>query len=248
MNTTHLKLPDGRELSYTIRTSTRAKYLRMQLHPSKGLVITQPLGVSQCEVTAWVNAQHAWISATLNKLARDHPPAPPLVSSTLPEHLALLATGEYLAITYVATPRNGIAFDYRAGQALTLSGAISDPEHCQQALRYWLRGYAHTHLGQLLPQLAAETGLRYASFSVKHQQTRWGSCSSSGNLNLNAKLVLLPPEWVRYTLIHELCHTVEMNHSKRFWALVAGFVPGYKAIHAEMKGAMEHLPQWAKTA
>ena len=60
-------------------------------------------------------------------------------------------------------------------------------------------------------------------------------------------LQLLPPDWVRYTLIHELCHTVEMNHSKRFWTLVAGFSPEYKAIHAEMKGAMQRLPKWTKS-
>jgi hypothetical protein len=241
-----LTLADGRALDYQVNISARAKYLQMRLHPSKGLVVTQPLGMSQREVTAWVHAQQAWISATLAKIARDQPLPAPLAPPALPEQLVLLATGENLTITYAATPRTGIGFDYRAGQSLTLSGAVSDPEHCQQALRHWLRGYARLHLGKLLAQLAAETGLRYASVSVKSQQTRWGSCSGVGNINLNDRLLLLPPEWVRYTLIHELCHTVEMNHSRRFWALVAGFVPEYKAIHAQMKGAMGQLPGWVR--
>lgn len=241
-----LTLVDGRVLEYQVRQSARAKYLRMQLHPDKGLVVTQPLGIGAHQVHAWVNSQLAWVATTLDKIEREIPPA--TSDSPLPERLELLANGESLRVIYTPTARRNIGLDYVANQTLTLSGAISDPEHCQLALRHWLRGYANIHLGKQLQQLAAETGLHYSNYSVKHQQSRWGSCSSSGNINLNAKLVLLPPDWVRYTLIHELCHTVEMNHSKRFWALVAQFAPEYQAIHAEMKGAMQSLPQWVKTA
>ncbi len=242
MNTTYLKLPNGHALSYTIRPSARAKYLRMQLHPSKELVVTQPLGISTHALHQWVLSQQAWITAALQKLAQHPPPVAAL--ATLPEHLALLATGESLPVIYTPTDRKNITLHYVEHTSLTLSGAISAPAACQQALRQWLRGYAQVHLGKQLQQVAAETGLQYVNCRVKGQQTRWGSCSSRGNINLNEKLILLPPEWVRYTLIHELCHTVEMNHSKRFWALVAGFVPDYRRIHTEMKGAMGRLPEW----
>lgn len=239
-----LTLVDGRVLDYQVRQSARAKYLRMQLHPDKGLVVTQPLGIGMPQVHAWVNSQLAWVTTTLDKIERDIPPA--TSDSPLPERLELLANGESLRVIYTPTARRNIGLDYVADHTLTLSGAISDPEHCQLALRHWLRGYANIHLGKQLQQLVAETGLHYSSYSVKHQQSRWGSCSSSGNINLNAKLMLLPPDWVRYTLIHELCHTVEMNHSTRFWALVAKFAPDYKTIHAQMKGAMQYLPDWTK--
>ncbi|QTR46108.1 M48 family metallopeptidase [Thiothrix litoralis] len=241
-----LTLPDGRTLNYTVRQSARAKYLRMQLHPNKGLVVTQPAGIGSRQVHDWVNSQLAWVATTLSKIERETPPA--TTDSPLPERLELLASGESLRVIYTPTARKNIGLDYVAHHTLTLSGAISDPEHCQFALRHWLRGYAQLHLGKQLQQLAEETGLRYTRCSVKGQQTRWGSCSSSGNINLNYKLMLLPPEWVRYTLIHELCHTVEMNHSKRFWALVTQFSPGYEAIHAAMKGAMGRLPGWVNGA
>ncbi len=239
-----LRLADGRVLHYEVKASARAKYLRMQLHPSKGLLVTQPPHISTHQLHQWVSSQQQWIVDTLHKLALNTPPA--TTAPLLPERLVLLATSESLQVVYTPSAHKRIALHYVANATLTLSGAISDPAACQQALRHWLRGYAQVQLSQWLQALAAETGLQYGSCRVKGQQTRWGSCSSRGNINLNEKLILLPPEWVRYTLIHELCHTVEMNHSKRFWALVAGFMPDYRRIHTEMKGAMGRLPEWVK--
>jgi predicted metal-dependent hydrolase len=239
-----LTLADGRALDYQVRRSARAKYMRMQLHPTHGLLVTQPPGVSARALHQWVLSQQPWIAAALQKLAQ-HPPPAAAVSS-LPERLALLATGENLHVIYTPSARKSITLHYLEHATLTLTGAVSDPAHCQQALRQWLRSYAQVHLSKQLRQVAAETGLHYVSCRIKGQQTRWGSCSARGNINLNEKLMLLPPEWVRYVLIHELCHTVEMNHSKRFWALVAGFVPEYKAIHVQMKGAMGQLPGWVR--
>ena len=71
-------------------------------------------------------------------------------------------------------------------------------------------------------------GVSYGGITIRNQRSRWGSCSSKGNLNFNCLLMLAPPEHRDYVVVHELCHLKEMNHSKRFWNEVARVLPGYK--------------------
>lgn len=75
-------------------------------------------------------------------------------------------------------------------------------------------------------------GVRYNRIVIKHQATRWGSCSAKGNLNFNCLLMLCPPEVRDYVIIHELCHLKELNHSGRFWNGVAKYCPEYK-VHKQ---------------
>ncbi len=77
-------------------------------------------------------------------------------------------------------------------------------------------------------RLAPKVGVTYGRITIRWQKTRWGSCSSKGNLNFNALLMLAPPEVRDYVIVHELCHRLEMNHSPRFWAEVARVMPGYR--------------------
>lgn len=71
--------------------------------------------------------------------------------------------------------------------------------------------------------------------AIKNQSTRWGSCSSRGNLNFNYKIIYLRKELADYLIVHELCHLGELNHSKRFWALVKQTVPNFVEINKELR-------------
>lgn len=71
--------------------------------------------------------------------------------------------------------------------------------------------------------------------TIKNQRTRWGSCSKKGNLNFNYKIALLPKKLSDYIIVHELCHLKELNHSQKFWNLVAKTIPDYKKIKKQFK-------------
>ena len=92
---------------------------------------------------------------------------------------------------------------------------------------------------QYIPQrvsfFARQVGVSYGRITIRNQKSKWGSCSSQGNLNFNCLLMLCPPEVIDYVVVHELCHRREMNHSPRFWALVEAVIPNYAALRQWLK-------------
>ncbi|MEN9647463.1 MAG: hypothetical protein RLY57_267 [Candidatus Parcubacteria bacterium] len=75
----------------------------------------------------------------------------------------------------------------------------------------------------------------YHDVRIKSSVTRWGSCSSKGNLNFNYRIALIPPELADYIIVHELCHLGEFNHSKKFWDLVAQQIPNYQELRQQLR-------------
>jgi predicted metal-dependent hydrolase len=103
--------------------------------------------------------------------------------------------------------------------------------HLEKALQKEARAY----LPRRLKYLAETYGFSYARVRYGTQKGRWGSCSSRGTISLNVGLMLLDPELIDYVLVHELCHTKQMNHSANFWSLVESCIPDYKARRKVLK-------------
>ncbi|HJC47064.1 MAG TPA: M48 family metallopeptidase [Candidatus Lachnoclostridium pullistercoris] len=96
------------------------------------------------------------------------------------------------------------------------------------ALEARYRELARAVISQRAAYFAAKMGVTFGRISIRAQKTRWGSCSSRGNLNFNWKLILMPPEILDYVVVHELAHRKQMNHSKLFWAEVERVLPDYR--------------------
>lgn len=87
---------------------------------------------------------------------------------------------------------------------------------------------AREYIPERVEYYAKIIGVDYGRITIRNQKTRWGSCSSKGNLNFNCILMLTPDEIIDYVVVHELCHRKEMNHSKAFWKEVENVLPSYK--------------------
>ena len=98
-----------------------------------------------------------------------------------------------------------------------------------------LRRLAREELGARLRELAAAHQLSVSGFSIRNQQSRWGSCSREGRIALNFRLVQMPRFVSDYVLIHELMHLKQQNHSRRFWRLVSNACPAFRDAERWLK-------------
>jgi predicted metal-dependent hydrolase len=132
------------------------------------------------------------------------------------------------------------------GNEITLKGNAASQLSCRRALKRWLLEQGKQKLIPLLQSISTETNIPFASVSVRLQRSRWGSCSRRGKISLNAKLLFLAPELVRYLFVHELCHRQQMNHSPAFWKCVEDQEADYAALDRRMRTAMQSVPAWAR--
>jgi predicted metal-dependent hydrolase len=115
----------------------------------------------------------------------------------------------------------------------------------RHALQRFTMRAAHDALSPWLAGLSTSTGLGYSRLQIRRQRTRWGSCSPSGTISLNACLLFQPAPVVNYLLIHELAHTRHLNHSRRFWRLVERLEPGWRDLDAALSRGWREVPAWA---
>lgn len=110
---------------------------------------------------------------------------------------------------------------------ITIFLSEDNQNHPKVIFNKWVREYARQIITKRTKELATLGNFKFNKITIREQSTRWGSCSSEKNLNFNWKLILAPPEILDYVIVHELSHTVEMNHSKSFWKVVEGVMPNY---------------------
>ena len=109
------------------------------------------------------------------------------------------------------------------------AGVISDKE-----LRH-MTEEARSIIPERVKYFAKIIGVTYGRITIRHQKTRWGSCSSSGNLNFNCMLMATSPELIDYVVVHELCHRKQMNHSPLFWKEVEEIIPDYRDLRSRLR-------------
>jgi predicted metal-dependent hydrolase len=163
----------------------------------------------------------------------------------VPRTIVCSAIGKRFTVDYTKSAGNGLELVQSTYSGLELNGNVNNQRGCLALLRKWLRHQGTLHLVPWIEKISLETGLPFKAIQIRGQKTRWGSCSSKGTISLNCKLLFLPPRLVSYIIVHELCHTVHLNHSPNFWSFLSSLEPTCKTLDAEMKGAGRFVPRWA---
>ncbi|MEK7321829.1 MAG: SprT family zinc-dependent metalloprotease [Pseudomonadota bacterium] len=243
--TSQMPISSGVDLPpFTVRISPRAKRLLLKVSPLGRVEVVAPCRVKPAEVQVFVQRHHHWLRRTLAKLAvergRYHSN-----DVGLPSQMELRALDECWQLDIAQNPINP------AGRSLVVASEgkvmirVSDHDAAVRALRTWLQARAKQRLAAWLREVSVETGLPFRSSSVRVQKSRWGSCSHLGAISLNRNLLFLPPHLVRHVMLHELCHTVHLNHSGRYWKLVRRHEPLYEAHERELRRGDRYIPAWA---
>lgn len=223
-------------VAYSIRVSPRAKRARIEVSPLGQVKVIVPKRFNQDLIPAFIAQHENWILKTREKNRQQRPTQP-----ERPDRCTFHAINEQWFINYsVDTPVSMMQVDYDHKQIFFHPDA-----NYQSGLRQWLHSHARGHLIHLLRKKSCELALPFNKAFVKNQKTRWGSCSAKGNINLNRNLLFLPGELVNYLLVHELCHTVHLNHSPAYWRLVHSHLADYRLFDQQLRQAQRFVPNWA---
>ena len=222
-----------------IRESHRAKSLILQMIPPYTLELVVPRGTRPRDVQDFLASNSRWIERAQNELQSRYPSGQQL----LPDAVELAAVGRRWAIRYevaaTARPRLRVFAEH-----LQITTPDSSPTSIHGLLRQWLLAQGRVYLKPWLLSEATAVEVRPKKIHVRTQRTRWGSCSPRGTISLNASLLFLQPEVVRYLLIHELCHLRHLDHSTRYWRCVERFEPEYRTLDKRLAESWSEVPVW----
>jgi predicted metal-dependent hydrolase len=224
-------------IPYRIRRSERARRARI-LVDGDGVEVVVPRRFPLREVEPFVEEKRAWIERTLRRLRETEAELP---AARLEDGGFVPYLGESLTLSVRVEPgrqrehlaRRGdelrVVLPAHAEQLLAGDGALRD------ALERWYRKRARIEVAPRLDAACARAGTSYTRLQIRGQRTRWASCSSTGAMSFNWRLLLAPAEILDYVVEHEVAHLERLDHSPRFWRLLASRCPDWREHEAWLR-------------
>jgi predicted metal-dependent hydrolase len=196
---------------YTLRRSPRARRVRVSVDGEGAVQVTLPRRMPQRAADEAVRELAPWIERRRRALAR-----------AVAELERTPGTVPYLGDELTLVPQPGRTRVHRRGGELLVPVAHGD------ALERWYRRAARAEIAPRLDAAVARAGTAYDGLTIRGQRTRWASCSASGAMSFNWRLLLAPEPVLDYVVEHEVCHLEVMDHSARFWRLLESRVPDWR--------------------
>jgi predicted metal-dependent hydrolase len=209
---------------YRIRRSSRARHARINVG-GDGVEVVLPHRFPLREVEPFIREKQRWIERTLRRMAESESELPP---ARLEHGGEVPYLGERLALRVRVEP--GRVRPHVARRGLAVHAAVGEPaeETLPRALERWYRRRARLEIERRLDRAVARAGTAYTSLQIRGQRTRWASCSSSGAMSFNWRLLLAPAEVLDYVVEHEVVHLEVLDHSDLFWETLAARCPDWR--------------------
>jgi predicted metal-dependent hydrolase len=213
---------NGTAMPYVLRRSSRSRYLRLEIVPGVGLVVTAPRHAGPAFIESFIEQKQDWIRRKMDVYLA--------AVKAVPREIKDGATTEYLGKELTIKVENNPGKP--AMVRLDKNRLVINKDHSAEELKTMIEGWYKFQVNVIfkdrLEFWSREMKIEFCSYKTRGQRTRWGSCSRNGHLSFNWKLVKTPAEIIDYVIIHELAHLKQMNHSPRFWALVEKYCPDFK--------------------
>ena len=234
------------DADWQVRRSRRARRPSVRVFRDGAVEIVVPERLGPQQVESFVARHRGWIER--------HRGAAPVDRAFPPAQIELRALGETwhcrtasASVAAVTAGTGPVVRTVAVGGILELQSAAG-LDAMRSALLEWLTERARATLEPRLRALAAELGVQYRRVQIRRQRTRWGSCSVRGTISLNFCLLFHRSAVVRYLLAHELAHLTHMNHTPRFWELVARYEPQWRELDRELLHGWKQVPAWVLAA
>jgi predicted metal-dependent hydrolase len=202
----------GTPFEFRVRRSPRARRVRVSVDGSGEVEVILPKRAPERAAAQAVRELTPWIERRRRTLARA------AAEVARPE-----GTVPYLGRDLRLVPQPGRERVHRRGDELLVPKRDAGP-----AIERWYRRQARAEIGPRLDAATERAGTSYTGLTIRGQKTRWASCSTTGHMSFNWRLLLAPEAILDYVVEHEVCHLERMDHSPRFWALLESRVPDWR--------------------
>ena len=206
---------------------SRRKTLGIHVYPDTRVIVRAPLNTDLRFIEEHLHTRAAWILKHQQQF-RQTPPSPPVEPQSV-TGATVRYLGEGYTLRIETSQRQRVQLG--GGEIIVSVRDATDTDHVAALLNRWLRVQAERVFAERLtacfPRVAA-WGIAFPPLKIRDMKTRWGSCSSKGNVSLNLRLIHQPVELIDYVVLHELCHLKELNHSPRFWKLMDRVLPDWR--------------------
>lgn len=217
---------DGKNIPLRIERSKR-KSVSLQISDTAELVVKAPVRTTQEQLESFVTKHKDWVFDKIQKRSDSN-----LLNADYLNGRRMLLLGQAYDIAF--GPVKSVSINGNTVLLPLKNSGLPKPE-IDRALAKWLRKAALELTKNVADDLSARLCLPYESLRLSNARTRWGSCDAKKRISFNFRIACLPRALIEYIVLHELCHTVQLNHSPAFWACVAKTLPQYKVLRNQLK-------------